>query len=92
MSVVEIHAPISQMSIQEADVEGGLVCNVATIIQMARDNDTKECRFLTRQYNKEYRALEGLPLTHKDREFRAFKAAWTRMHRELGTQEIAWND
>lgn len=92
MSVVSIHAPISQPSIAGADVDGGFIGNVAAILQLARDNDTQECRFLTRQYNKEYRALEGQPMTHAQRELQAFKAAWTRMHVELGTQEIAWTD
>lgn len=92
MSVTNIHAPISAPSIKKADVDGGLVGNVAAILMLARENDTKECRFLTRNYNKEYRALEGLPMTPEARELQAFKAAWTKMHRELGTQEIAWTE
>lgn len=89
MTVVDLHPPISAPAFREADVEGGLLANVGAIIKMARENDTPECRFLSRQYGIEYRALADQALEHKDRELLAFRSAWMELHRQLGVAPLA---
>lgn len=90
MSVADLRPPISPPEYREADVDGGLVMNIAAVVQMARDGDTPECRFLSRRYAAEYRALEGEGLPHKERELRAFRSAWDRMHQKFGVPQIIW--
>ena len=87
--VVDLHPPLSKPEVQEWD--GELFGNVAVIMQIARDGDTPKCRALVRFYSAEWRALEGKPITAKQRETHAFLAAHRRMVRKFGVPEIDWS-
>ena len=87
-AVVDLHPPLSRPEVRE--FEGGTYVNVPGIIRIAREGDTPRCRALVRFYNAEWRALEGKPLTSKQRETDAFLAAHRRMVRKFGVPEIDW--
>ena len=85
-NVVDLHPPLTTPMAIELD--GEPFVNIAGVLQMARENDTPQCRALTRFYGAEYRARQAQPLTEIAREWEAFQAAWMRMVAKFGVPPI----
>lgn len=88
--VVDLHPPLSRPEVKSFD--GELHVNVPGIMEIARKGDTPRSRDLVRFFSAEWRALEGKPITAKQRETEAFLAAHARMVRKHGVPPINWRE
>ena len=68
----------------EPAVDGGWICNVAGVVEIAKNSGTDRGRFLYREFQRAWRASEGSPTTAQQRELSCFQSAWSAMMRTYG--------
>lgn len=85
---VDLHPPIVNPRILEYDVDGGYIMNIPAVIQLMKHGDSERSRLVYRRYVEKYRAMEGQPLSHQEREERAFRLAWNEVANEVGMAHL----
>ena len=76
MGIEQLRPDLGQTSVIYDDrVDGGVLLNVAGVLEMVRQGDTPQCRAVERAFNAEWRRTEGQPFTYADRQLRCLQHA-----------------
>lgn len=68
----------------DPQVDGGWICNIAGVVEIAKNSGTDRGRFLYREFQRAWRASEGSPEGVQQRERSCFQTAWSALMRRYG--------